>query len=78
MTNLSEKAQKLLSRKPTHIQTLMGYKFYEHPDLGEDTFMLCITPCGNVYTSCFMELLDKDDLDYQISVWRETKKTFKG
>lgn len=78
MTNLSEKAKTFLSRKPAHIQNLMGYKFYEHPDLGEDTFLLCVTPCGNVYNTCFMEKLERDDLDYQISIWRKTKNTFKG
>lgn len=78
MKTLSEKAQKLLSREPVHIQTIGGYKFYEHPDLGEDTYLLCITPCGNVYQSCFMERITHDDLEYQIKVWRKTKKTFKG
>ncbi len=78
MKTLSDKAQKFVALKPSHIQTLRGYKFYEHPDLGEDGFMLCITPCGKLYNTCFMERLDQDDLDYQISVWRDTKKNFKG
>ncbi len=75
---LSDTAKRFLSKKPSFIQVLQGYKFYEHPELGEDTFLYCVTPCGHVYPTCFMERLDKDDLAYQIEVWRESKKTFEG
>lgn len=78
MKTLTANAKKFLSKSPAHIQTLMGYKFYEHPELGEDTYLLCITPCGNFYSTCFMERLDHEDLQYQIEEWRKTKNTFQG
>lgn len=76
--NLSENAKKFLNRKPTLIQTLQGYKFYECPVYGEDVGFKCITPCGKLYSTGFSDRLDTEDLEYQVNVWRKVKARFKG
>tara|TARA_R110000851_G_scaffold138443_1_gene275083 strand:- start:600 stop:812 length:213 start_codon:yes stop_codon:yes gene_type:complete len=39
-------AQKFLAQKPTLIVTVGGNKFYEHPVLGDEAPLICITHDG--------------------------------
>ena len=73
---LHSSAKKFLDKNPTKIGTLMGYDFYEDPILGEDGFMLAITPYGTLRRSCFYEMMDEEDLEYQISEWNKKVLVF--
>ena len=56
---LSEKAQRFLTKKPTKIGTVQGYSYYECPIHGDETYMKVITPEGKLKTSCHYELDDQ-------------------
>ena len=55
---LSDKAKAFLDRKPTYIGTVSGYRFYEHPTLGDESPLVMITLEGKVRVSTFWELPD--------------------
>jgi hypothetical protein len=46
MVQLTENAQSFLARKPTYIGTYKGNKYYEHPELGDEACLQCITKDG--------------------------------
>ena len=64
MKNLSDKAKAFLSKNPTLIGTVAGHRFYEHPDLGDESPLIEITPAGKVRRSEFWEVPDLWDLGY--------------
>ena len=63
MKTLSPKAQKFMDRKPTRIGTVAGVRFYEHPELGDEGFLIVITRRGTIAVSNFWELPEVEDLD---------------
>lgn len=56
-TPRTEKAIKL-AQAGTHIGTVCGVPFYEHPTLGDESPLLYITAAGTVAISDFWELPD--------------------
>jgi hypothetical protein len=60
-TPRTEKAIKL-AQTATHIGTVCGVPFYEHPTLGDECPLLYITAAGAVGVSDFWEL--PDPIDY--------------
>ena len=60
-TPRTEKAIKL-TETATHIGTVCGVPFYEHPTLGDESPLLYITADGRAKLSDFWEL--PDPLDY--------------
>jgi hypothetical protein len=62
MTRLSEKAERFLAKKPEYIGTIRGYRFYEHPTLGDESPLIVITPGGKLRKSDFWELPDGLDI----------------
>jgi hypothetical protein len=53
---ISEKASKFMSKKPTHVGTVLGYRFYEHPDYGDETTLKVITPLGKIKSTSFWDI----------------------
>lgn len=54
MKNLTPNAKKFLAKNPTLLGTKFGYKFYEHPTLGDETDIKTITPDGKLLsTDCY-------------------------
>jgi hypothetical protein len=56
----TDKAIKL-AQVATHIGTVCGVPFYEHPTLGDESPLLYITAAGTVAISDFYELPDPID-----------------
>jgi len=50
-----------LVEQATHIGTVCGVPFYEHPSLGDEAPLLYITKAGSVRVSDYWELPDKDE-----------------
>jgi len=55
---LSENAQKFMSHNPTLLGRCSGYKFYEHPILGDESPIYVISPKGKIAKSDFWEVDD--------------------
>ncbi|WON75547.1 hypothetical protein [Serratia sp. UGAL515B_01] len=56
MKNLTENAKKFLAKKPLLIGVVMGYKFYEHPELGDETDLKVLTLDGRLVSSGYYDL----------------------
>jgi len=57
-------AAKLMSRNPTLMGIVAGYRFYESPTYGDEAPFLMITPEGKLkHTDCF-ELPEAQDIGY--------------
>ena len=52
----SDKAKAFLAKQPTHIGTVSGYDFYEHPTKGDESPLMVITPDGKVHATYEWEL----------------------
>lgn len=62
MPNLSDKAKAFLAKSPTHIGTVSGRAYYEHPTLGDESPLIEITPEGKVRVSEWYDLPRPCDL----------------
>jgi len=58
---LSDKAQKFMDDKPTLLGQYAGFKFYEHPILGDESPLYVISPKGKIAKSDFWEVSDLMD-----------------
>lgn len=56
MNNLTENAKKFLAQKPLLIGVVLGYEFYEHPGLGDETDLKVLTPDGRLVSSGYYDL----------------------
>lgn len=52
----SDKAKAFLAKQPTFIGTVSGYDFYEHPEMGDESPLLVVTPDGKVHKTYEWEL----------------------
>lgn len=43
---LSKLAKAFMAKKPYLIYSWGGHKYFEHPELGDETFLVCITKDG--------------------------------
>lgn len=59
---LTENAKKFLDRNPTLIGVVNGHKFYEHPELGDESDLIVITPDGRKMHSGFFEVPALEEL----------------
>lgn len=45
---LSEAAKEFLDSNPSHMATVYGYRFYEHPVYGDEAPLCVVTPSGRL------------------------------
>jgi hypothetical protein len=62
MKNLTDNAKKFLENKPVLIGSVLGYRFYEHPKLGDETDLKVLTPDGRIVSSGYYDLPSKSEL----------------
>ncbi|MCP4366350.1 MAG: hypothetical protein GY800_13785 [Planctomycetes bacterium] len=62
MNKLYPNAKKLMTRNPAKIGTVAGHRYYEHPDYGDETYLLCVTPDGKLKHSAHWELPESYDV----------------
>lgn len=58
----SDKARAFLAKKPTYIGIVAGTRYYEHPEKGDESPLMAITPEGELKLSDFWELPDIHDV----------------
>ena len=56
MSNLSEKAQAFLAKKPEYFGEVAGHNYYECPINGDESPMRVITKEGKLKTSSFWDM----------------------
>lgn len=69
MSNIRPNTKKFLDLKPTLLCTIRGYKLYEDPIYGDEGMLVAITPRGRVRRTCFHEIPDTFEFEYQIEEW---------
>jgi hypothetical protein len=61
-TDLSDKARAFLAKNPTHIGTVLGVDYFEHPTLGDEAPLVMIGPDGKVRHSDHWDLPTVEEL----------------
>jgi hypothetical protein len=54
--NLTDKARAFLAKDPTHIGTVLGVDYFEHPTLGDESPLIEIGADGKLKLSDWWEL----------------------
>lgn len=69
---LSDNARAFLAKSPALIANVLGYRFFEHPELGDESPLVVITPDGKKKRSPFWEAPDMHEVmsEYGLSMAR--------
>jgi len=60
--DLSDKARAFLAKNPTHIGTVLGVDYFEHPTLGDEAPLVMIGTDGKVRHSDHWDLPTAEEL----------------